>query len=40
MYFKSVENLEAGVPYLIKPNKNLDNLLFENVKIDMAAQPN
>lgn len=37
MYFKSVENLEAGVPYLIKPNKNLDNLLFENVKIDMAA---
>lgn len=39
MYFKSVENLEAGVPYLIKPNKNLDNLLFENVKIDMAAQP-
>ncbi len=40
MYFKSVENLEAGVPYLIKPNKNLDNILFENVKIDMAAQPN
>ena len=40
MYFKSVDNLEAGVPYLIKPNKNLDNLLFENVKIDMAAQPN
>lgn len=39
MYFKSIENLEAGVPYLIKPNKNLDNLLFENVKIDMAAHP-
>ena len=39
MYFKSVENLEAGVPYLIKTNKNLDNLLFENVKIDMAAHP-
>lgn len=39
MYFKSVENLDAGVPYLIKPNKNLDNLLFENVKIDMAAHP-
>lgn len=39
MYFKSVENLEAGVPYLIKPNKNLDNLLFENVKIDMATNP-
>lgn len=39
MYFKSVENLEAGVPYLIKPNKNLDNLLFGNVKIDMAAHP-
>lgn len=39
MYFKSVENLYAGVPYLIKPNKNLDNLLFENVKIDMAAHP-
>lgn len=39
MFFKSVENLEAGVPYLIKPNKNLDNLLFENVKIDMAAHP-
>lgn len=39
MYFKPVENLEAGVPYLIKPNKNLDSLLFENVKIDMAAHP-
>ena len=39
MYFKSVENLEAGVPYLIKPNKTLDSLLFENVKIDMAAHP-
>lgn len=39
MYFKSVENLAAGVPYLIKPNQNLDNLLFENVKIDMAAHP-
>lgn len=40
MYFKPVDDLAAGVPYLIKPNKNLDNLLFENVKIDMAAQPN
>lgn len=40
MYFKPVYDLAAGVPYLIKPNKNLDNLLFENVKIDMAAQPN
>ncbi len=39
MYFKSVENLAAGVPYLIKPNKNLDSLLFENVKIDMATNP-
>lgn len=39
MYFKSVENLEAGVPYLIKPNKTLDSLLFKNVKIDMAAHP-
>lgn len=39
MYFKPVDDLEAGVPYLIKPNKNLDNLLFENVKIDMAAHP-
>ena len=39
MYCKSVENLEAGVPYLIKPNKNLDSLRFENVKIDMAAHP-
>ena len=39
MYFKSVENLEAGVPYLIKPNKTLDSLLFENVKIDMATNP-
>ena len=39
MYFKPVGDLEAGVPYLIKPNKNLDNLLFENVKIDMAAHP-
>lgn len=40
MCFKPVDDLAAGVPYLIKPNKNLDNLLFENVKIDMAAQPN
>lgn len=39
MYFKPVYDLEAGVPYLIKPNKNFDNLLFENVKIDMAAHP-
>lgn len=39
MYFKPVDDLDAGVPYLIKPNKNLDNLLFENVKIDMAAHP-
>lgn len=39
MYFKPVDDLEAGVPYLIKPNKNLDSLLFENVKIDMAAHP-
>ena len=39
MYFKPVYELAAGVPYLIKPNKNLDNLLFENVKIDMAAHP-
>lgn len=39
MYFKSVENLAAGVPYLIKPNKTLDSLLFKNVKIDMAAHP-
>lgn len=37
MYFKPVDDLAAGVPYLIKPNKNLDSLLFENVKIDMAA---
>ena len=40
MCIKPVDDLAAGVPYLIKPNKNLDNLLFENVKIDMAAQPN
>lgn len=39
MYFKPVYDLEAGVPYLIKPNKTLDSLLFENVKIDMAAHP-
>lgn len=39
MYFKHVDDLEAGIPYLIKPNKNLDSLLFENVKIDMAAHP-
>lgn len=39
MYFKHVDDLAAGVPYLIKPNKTLDNLLFENVKIDMAAHP-
>lgn len=39
MCFKPVDDLAAGVPCLIKPNKNLDNLLFENVKIDMAAHP-
>ena len=39
MCFKPVYDLAAGVPYLIKPNKNLDNLLFENVKINMAAHP-
>lgn len=39
MCFKPVDDLAAGVPYLIKPNKNLDNLLLENVKIDMAAHP-
>lgn len=39
MYFKHVDDLAAGVPYLIKPNKNLDSLLFENVKIDMAVHP-
>lgn len=39
MYFKPVDDLAAGVPYLIKPNKNLDSLLFVNVKIDMAAHP-
>lgn len=39
MYFKHVDDLAAGVPYLIKPNKNLDSLLFKNVKIDMAAHP-
>lgn len=39
MYFKPVYDLEAGIPYLIKPNKNLDSLLFENVKIDMATNP-
>lgn len=39
MYFKPVYDLAAGVPYLIKPNKNLDSLLFKNVKIDMAAHP-
>lgn len=39
MYFKPVYDLAAGVPYLIKPNKTLDSLLFKNVKIDMAAHP-
>lgn len=39
MYFKHVDDLAAGVPYLIKPNKTLDGLLFKNVKIDMAAHP-
>lgn len=39
MYFKHVDDLDAGVPYLIKPNKTLDSLLFENVKIDMATNP-
>lgn len=39
MYFKPVDDLAAGVPYLIKPNKTLDSLLFENVKIDMATNP-
>lgn len=39
MYFKHVDDLAAGVPYLIKPNKTLDSLLFKNVKTDMAAHP-
>lgn len=39
MYFKHVDDLDAGVPYLIKPNKTLDSILFENVKIDMATNP-
>ena len=39
MNFKHVDDLAAGVPYLIKPNKTLDSLLFKNVKIDMAAHP-
>lgn len=39
MYFKHVDDLDAGVPFLIKPNKTLDSLLFENVKIDMATNP-
>ena len=37
-YFKPVDDLAAGVPYLIKPNKNLDSLLFENVKIDKIGR--
>ena len=39
MYFKSVENLEAGVPYLIKPNKNTDTLIFEDVIINLNNNP-
>lgn len=39
MFFKTEENIEAGVPYLIKPNTNIDGVVFDDVKIAMKANP-
>lgn len=39
MFFKTEENIEAGVPYLIKPNTNIDEIVFDDVKIAMKANP-
>lgn len=39
MFFKKEENIEAGVPYLIKPNTNIDGVVFDDVKIAMKANP-
>lgn len=39
MFFKTEENIEAGVPYLIKPNTDIDVVVFDDVKIAMKANP-
>ena len=39
MFFKTEENIEAGVPYLIKPNTDIDGVVFDDVKIAMKANP-
>lgn len=39
MFFKTEENIEAGVPYLIKPNTDIDGIVFDDVKIAMKANP-
>ena len=39
MFFKAEENIEAGVPYLIKPNTDIDGVVFDDVKIAMKANP-
>lgn len=39
MFFKKEENIEAGVPYLIKPNADIGGIVFDDVKIAMKANP-
>lgn len=39
MFFKTEENIEAGVPYLIKPNTDIEGIVFDDVKIAMKANP-
>ena len=39
MYFKKVEDIEAGVPYLIKPNADIEEVAFDSVKIAMTSNP-
>lgn len=39
MFFKTEENIKAGVPYLIKPNTDIDGIVFDDVKIAMKTNP-
>lgn len=39
LYFCKVDDIKAGVPYLINPNADIDEVVFENVKIDMTSNP-
>lgn len=39
MFFKKVEDIEAGIPYLIKPNSDREEIVFDDVKIAMTANP-